>query len=328
LINDDVGLLGLTREHAGCAAKTNPITLNTLLDDLSKMVNVNILADNFLGLENRDDVGVFPISATQSIVMSIDAITPIIDDPLLFGKIAVVHALSDIYAKGLFPAFAMNLLAFPFHCAPLDLAKQILEGAILQLQQANAIMLGGHTMEDTEPKFGLAVVAVGMTDKIIRKSTVKVNDMLVVTKKLGTGIITTALKNRYEGLPSQLVVEATDSMMTLNDTAARIISEVGVNACTDITGFGLAGHLYEMIRSRDVVARIDLDTLPIFDGVTNVLKAGMFPQNLHYNMDYLSIITGAICLSRRDRQIVDRATELGESYQIYCRSPAAVSDQL
>ena len=191
----------------------------------------------------------------------------------------------------------MNLLAFPFNCAPLVLSKQILEGAISQLQQANAVMLGGHTMEDSEPKFGLAVVAIAPTDKIIRKSTAKVGDMLVITKKLGTGIMATALKREYEGLSSRLVVEATKSMVTLNDMAAHIISEVGVNASTDITGFGLAVHLYEMIRSSDVTARIDLSTLPVFDGVISILEAGVFPLNLHYNMDYLSIIRGAICLS-------------------------------
>jgi selenide, water dikinase len=297
MINNHIGLLRFTGEHAGCAAKTNPITLNTLLDNLSKVVSASIPASSFLGLENREDVGVFSISATQSIVMNIDAITPIVDDPFVFGKIAVTHTLGDIYAKGLFPAFAMNLLEFPFKYVSPDLAQQILEGAISQLQQANAVMLGGHTMENAEPKFGLAVVAIGTTDKIIRKSTAKANDVLVVTKKLGTGIVATALKSGYEGLSSQVVIEATESMMMLNETAARIINEVGVNACTDITGFGLAVHLYEMIRSSEVAATIDLNALPVFDGVMSILKAGVFPQILHHNMDYLSIFTEGIHLS-------------------------------
>lgn len=297
MTNNHIGLLRFTGEHAGCAAKTNPITLNALLDDLSKVVNVSIPAGSFLRLENREDVGVFPISANQSIVMNIDVITPIVDDPFVFGKIAVSHTLGDIYAKGLFPVFAMDFLAFPFKYASHDLAKQILEGAVSQLQQANAVLLGGHTMEDSEPKFGLAVVAIGTTDKIIRKSTAKAKDVLVVTKKLGTGILANALKSGYEGLSSQVVIEATESMMTLNDTAAHIINEVGVNSCTDITGFGLAVHLYEMMRSSEVAATIDLNALPVFDGVMSILKAGVFPQNLHHNMDYLSIITGGIHLS-------------------------------
>lgn len=206
------------------------------------------------------------------------------DDPYTFGQIAAANALSDVYAMGGKPLTAMNLVAFP--CAlGLDVLKRILLGGVDKVHEAGAAVVGGHTIEDREPKYGLAVTGIVRPSEMTTVGGARPGDSLVLTKPLGTGILATALKG--ELIDEEAMAEAIESMRTLNREAAEALKRYDVSACTDVTGFGLIGHLYDMFRASDVSFELRSSEVPLFDGVLDMASMGMMPAGLYRNRDFV-----------------------------------------
>ena len=241
----------------GCGAKISPGELSGLIKDIPVAIDENLI----VGFDASDDAAVYKIDEKHSIVMTTDFFPPMVDEAKTFGKIAAANALSDVYAMGGKPLAALNIVCFP-SSMNLSVLKDILTGGAEKVMEAGAVLSGGHSIYDKEPKYGLAVTGIIDTDKIIRNNTPKVSDKLILTKPLGVGIIMAALRG---ALASEIAVrKATDSMMRLNKYAAEAMRGFSVSACTDITGFGLLGHALEMAGER-VSIMIHPDELPYFD---------------------------------------------------------------
>lgn len=226
-----------------------------------------------VGLDTPDDSAVYRVSDDQAIVQSVDFFTPIVDDAYDWGRIAAANALSDIYAMGGKPVIALNLVGWP-RLLDLELLGRVLEGAVAVCREAGVTIVGGHSVDDPEPKYGLAVTGMLHPDQVLRKAGVTVGSELVLTKALGTGIIATALK---QGTARQeWVAEAVESMTTLNQAAAEAMVEVGVEAATDVTGFGLVGHLLQMLDDA-AGAEIDFSEVPVLSGAFELARQGVFP---------------------------------------------------
>ncbi len=238
-----------------------------------------------LGLEARDDAAVYALRRDLALVQTVDFITPIVDDPYTFGVIAAANALSDIYAMGARPVIALNIAAFPIRSLPLATLQEILRGAAETVAEAGATIVGGHTIDDPDPKFGLAVTGLVHPDRIVRKAGGRTGDVLVLTKPLGTGILTTALDRRLAD--EQDLREAVQAMRTLNRTAAEAMVAVGVHACTDVTGFGLLGHLHELAEASGVSARVSLNQIPVLPGVWDLARRDTVPGGSRNNHRYL-----------------------------------------
>ncbi len=236
-------------------------------------------------MEARDDAAVYAIRKDLALVQTVDFITPIVDDPYTFGAIAAANALSDIYAMGARPVTALNLAAFPVRSLPLTILGEILRGAAETVSGAGAVTVGGHTIDDPDPKFGLAVTGLAPPDRIVSKAGGRPGDALILTKPLGTGILTTALDRRLIG--EEELQEAVQSMRTLNRVAAEVMVEVGVHACTDVSGFGLLGHLHELAESSGVSARISLDRVPVLPRVWDLARRNAVPGGSRNNQRYL-----------------------------------------
>ena len=239
------------------------------------------------GFENFDDCGIYQLNEKQSIIQTVDFFTPIVDDPYFFGQIAAANSLSDIYAMGGKPLFALNIAAFPTEKLDLDILTEILKGGSDKCFDAKIPILGGHTIKDDIPKYGLAVTGIIDNNKIILNSTSKIKDDIILTKPIGTGIITTAIK---KGLAKEKTINSViDIMNTLNDYSSNILNKYKVNACTDVTGYGLLGHLNEMCNGSNLSAIIDFNKIPIIHEVLNFSKAGIIPggskKNLKFNVN-------------------------------------------
>ena len=213
-----------------------------------------------------------------------DYFTPVTDDPYLFGQIAVANALSDVYAVGGKPLTAMNIICFPCQKLPLEDMEAILQGGLSKMQEANVTLVGGHSVDDPEPKYGLSVTGIVDPEKMITGSGAKTGDLLVLTKPLGTGIIVTALKG--ELLSLQEASDTLQGMATLNAGASRAMVRAGVSSCTDVSGFGLIGHLQEMLISSKAGARIKMKTLPLYRGVAEMAAQGLIPGGDYRNLEY------------------------------------------
>lgn len=214
-----------------------------------------------------------------------DYFTPVVDDPYTFGQITAANALSDIYAMGAKPLLVLNIIGFPVKLLPMEILVQILKGGADKVREAGAIVAGGHTIEDNEPKYGLAVTGLVHPDRVITNAGARPDDILVLTKPLGIGIINTAVKGKLAD--DSACRAAVELMTTLNDRAARVMSEVGVRACTDITGFGLLGHLYEMVAASGAGGRIYLDQVPLLEQARPLAEIGMVPAGAYRNLEYL-----------------------------------------
>ena len=214
-----------------------------------------------LGFETSDDAAVYRLDEATALLLTVDFFTPIVDDPYDFGRITAANALSDIYAMGGRPLTAMNLLAFPCSIGP-DIVGEVVRGGAEKVTEAGAVTVGGHTIDDKEPKFGLSVLGVVHPRDVVLNRGARPGDAIVLTKRLGTGLWGTALKR--ELVDETDAAEAIESMATLNRGAAEAMVEVGVNAGTDVTGFGILGHLHEMALASDCAARLDLGALPLF----------------------------------------------------------------
>ncbi|HEY0752558.1 MAG TPA: selenide, water dikinase SelD [Ktedonobacteraceae bacterium] len=271
----------------GCAAKIEPGVLQHILDRL------NIAApDESLHMSQREDVGItsIPAGLTQ-LVQSVDTITPVSDDPHTFGAIAAAHALSDLYAKGAAPLAGLLMLSLPSLLVPAEIASAILQGAIDKLHEAGASFLGGHTIASQELQLGLAVTGM-LSRPLISKAASQPSDLLVLTKPLGTGIVITALKSQHAGFAiddftSESVASATSQMLTLNAQAAQALREVPVHACTDVSGFGLLGHLNEMLMPAGLSACIHLRSVPLIPGVARLAELDILSAGGERNAAFL-----------------------------------------
>ena len=235
------------------------------------------------GVEYHEDAAVYQLDGRQALVQSVDFFTPIVDDPSLFGQIAAANALSDIYAVGGRPLTALNIACFPTRKLGTEILSQILLGGSRKLAEAGCTLVGGHTIEDEEPKYGLAVTGLVDPQRFVSNAGARPGDRLVLTKPLGTGIITTAHK---AGKVDSTTLKAAVSWMTaLNGSASRIMMELGVSACTDITGFGLLGHADQMARSSNVTLLIDSTQVPLLSGAESLVKKGFYPGGSRSNQE-------------------------------------------
>jgi selenide,water dikinase len=224
-------------------------------------------------------------------VETTDVITPLVDDPYTFGRIAAANAVSDVYAMGARPVTAMNLVFFPACSLPGEVLREILAGGQSVLKEAGVCLVGGHTVEDDELKYGLALTGLINPDHIIRNSTARSGDELILTKPLGTGIISTAIKG--EMATADVIAEAVHWMTTLNRAAAELMAECHAHSATDVTGFGLIGHSCEMARGAGVTFRLQVNDIPLMGGVTELAADGMLPAGCYRNRDhYLPFIAG------------------------------------
>ena len=230
-----------------------------------------------------DDAAVYRLDDDRALVVTADFFTPIVDDPLDFGRIAAANALSDIYAMGARPLFALNLVGFPRDLLDQGILEEIVRGGGEVVQKAGAAVLGGHSIDDPEPKFGLCVVGEGAPDALVRNSTARPGDVLVLTKPLGTGIIATAIK--AGAAPTEVVRTAVASMTTLNRQAAEAMVRHGAHACTDVTGYGLVGHLREMAAASQVSATIEAGAVPVLPGAKELLADGHVPGGTRRNLE-------------------------------------------
>jgi selenide,water dikinase len=239
-----------------------------------------------VGLETSDDAGVIRLDADHALIQTLDFFTPIVDDPYEYGQVAAANSLSDVYAMGGVPLTAMNIVCYPMNELPHEWLVEILRGGSDKVREAGALLLGGHTVNDPEIKFGLSVTGVAHPAEVTANRGARPGDDLVLTKALGTGIVTTALKG---GTASPAEVEAvTASMKTLNGAAARAMVRTGVHAATDITGFGLLGHLYEMLAASEVAAEIEARSLPLLPGALEHAAAGVNTGGGRTNAEYLA----------------------------------------
>ncbi len=237
-----------------------------------------------IGLDRADDAGVYKISDDLAIIQTVDFFTPIVDDPYWFGQIAAANALSDIYAMGGIPKTAMNLVAFPIKDMDISVLRQIIQGGLDKMKEAEVVLIGGHSIEDRELKYGLSVTGFVHPDKILTKRNLKIGDQLVLTKPLGTGIINTAIK---AGLVSQDVIEkVTRIMAALNRDAAEVLKNYPVHACTDITGFGLLGHLAEMVCDSGIGVQLNSSQVPIISETYAFASMGMIPAGAYKNREF------------------------------------------
>jgi selenide,water dikinase len=235
-----------------------------------------------VGIAGSDDAGVYRISDEVALVQTVDFFTPIVDEAFDWGRIAAANALSDVYAMGGSPLTALQLVGWPRDKLPFDLLGEVIEGGAAVLAEAECALVGGHSIDDTEPKYGLAVTGVVHPEEVITNAGARPGDALVLTKPIGTGLIATAIKR---GVASELQrATAVESMARLNAGAARAMRRVGVTAATDVTGFGLLGHLGEIIRASGVSAEIELAAIPLLPGVRRLAVDGVVPGGTRRNL--------------------------------------------
>lgn len=237
-----------------------------------------------IGLDRADDAGVYRISDDLALIQTVDFFTPIVDDPYWFGQIAAANALSDVYAMGGTPKTAMNLVAFPAKKLDLGILRQVIQGGVDKLKEAEVVLIGGHSIEDNEMKYGLSVTGVIHPDKVLAKKSLRPGDCLVLTKPLGTGVINTAVKAAMAS--ESLTEKATRLMAALNRDAAGIMGNFDTSACTDVTGFGLLGHLAEMVIGSGLGVRIDAAGIPVFPEAKEFAGMGLIPAGAYHNRSF------------------------------------------
>ncbi len=265
----------------GCACKIQPQNLEKVLQNLPAFFDSNVM----VGTETSDDATVYKLRDDLALVQTLDFFTPIVDDPYDFGAIAAANALSDIYAMGAKPIFALNIVGFPEDTLPLEILENILKGAHDKASEAGIPVLGGHTIEDPEPKYGMVVSGTIHPDKIIKNEGAKPGDVLILTKPIGTGILSTAIKRGL--VDDKLKRDVTNIMSELNKIAAEKMLNYDVHACTDVTGFGLLGHLREMTLASKCNAEVIFDQIPFIQETKSLAAAGIIPGGTYNNLDFV-----------------------------------------
>lgn len=280
----DISNIKLTKytQGLGCACKLRPQELEKILKDIPAHNNPNILIDT----NNSDDAAVYKISDEIALVETVDFFTPVVDRPYDFGAIAAANALSDIYAMGAKPIFALNIVGFPSNRLPMEVLKQILKGAQDKATEAGINILGGHSIDDPEPKFGMVVSGIAKPENILTNSGAKEGDAIILTKPIGLGIIATALKR---GLVNKATEDfAIKTMSELNKYAAEIINNFDINACTDVTGFGLMGHLSEISLASKLDVEIFSKQVPVIEEVWEFATSNIIPGGSTNNLNHFS----------------------------------------
>ncbi|MGE8205773.1 selenide, water dikinase SelD [Heyndrickxia sp. NPDC080065] len=266
----------------GCGCKIGPADLAAVIRTLPPAVpNPDLL----VGLDTSDDAGVYRLSDDLAIVQTVDFFTPIVDDPYSFGQIAAANAISDIYAMGGKPLTALNIVAFPIHTLDKEILADILRGAGDKLKEAGVTLVGGHSIDDKEPKFGLAVTGIVHPDKVRTNAGARHGDKLILTKPIGVGIMTTSIKRDL--LTEEEIARVTNVMTTLNKTAAETMESYNVHACTDVTGFGLLGHATELAKGSNTGLRIYKEQVPILPRVRELAEAGAIPGGTKNNYAHI-----------------------------------------
>ena len=302
------GEVKLTRftHGMGCACKLRPQDLEAVLKALPKVTDPAVL----VGPEHSDDAAVYRLSPDLAVVSTVDFFTPIADDPFDFGAVSAANSLSDVYAMGARPLFALSVVAFPSRRLPLRALEQILAGAAEVAREAGIFIVGGHTVDDTEPKFGLAVTGVVHPDRVVTNASARAGDVLVLTKPIGTGILATAVKRGLAG--EEVARRLVAVMRSLNRSAAEAMIETGVSACTDVTGFGLLGHLREMAAASGLEAQVDAAAVPILEPARELAAAGAVPGGTLENLAHVSPhVDFAPGLSNVDRLLLADAQTSG-----------------
>jgi selenide,water dikinase len=280
---ESMGKVRLTQlaQRAGCAAKQPPGYLFPLLGMLPPLRDPNVL----IGTSTADDAAVYKLDAERALVLTTDFFTPIVDDPYDFGRIAAANALSDVYAMGGTPLAALNLVGFPDHLLEVSVLGDMLRGGADQAREAGIDLVGGHTIKSDEPLYGLAVTGLVHPDRIVSNAGARPGDKLVLTKPIGLGILTTAAKQDKD--TEGAIADAITLMCTLNQGACAAMLEVGVHAATDVTGFGLLGHLRNMMKASGTAARISLAAVPFLPVAERYVGAGIAPGGTHANRRFL-----------------------------------------
>jgi len=283
-MEEDGGDIKLTRftQGLGCACKIRPQYLEKMLSDLPIPQDAAVM----VGVESADDAAVYRLDDDTAVILTTDFFTPIVDDPYHFGAIAAANAFSDIYAMGGIPLFALNIVGFPTGRLPITVLKQILKGAQDKSREAGVPILGGHSVEDTKPKYGLVVLGKVHPDRVWTNSSALPGDALILTKPIGLGVISTAVKRGMADAETE--AEAIRVMSELNGEAARVCRQYTVHACTDVTGFGLAGHLLEMTRAAGVDAVVHADHVPVIEKAGDLARLGAVPGGTLNNMEYVA----------------------------------------
>ncbi|MBQ7567892.1 selenide, water dikinase SelD [bacterium] len=274
---------------AGCAAKIRAKDIETVLRSLELPADPRVLA----GHQAADDAVIVQISPDLALVQTVDFFPPVVDDPRRYGRIAAANALSDVYAMGGTPLSAMNIACFPTKKYGTELLAEILKGGLEKVLEAGAVLAGGHTIEDDEPKFGLAVTGTIDPRRIITKSAAQVGDILVLTKPLGTGVLNTAMRcgDLSDGSREALL----GSMETLNSAAARAMVKTGVKCATDITGYGLLGHALEVARASGVDIELQSAGVPLLPGTLEAYQNGYYPNGSYANRQYVEAFLDVHC---------------------------------
>jgi len=237
-----------------------------------------------VGLDRADDAGVYRISDDLALIQTVDFFTPIVDDPYWFGQIAAANALSDVYAMGGTPKTAMNLVAFPVKDMDISILRRIIQGGVDKLTEAGVVLVGGHSIEDKELKYGLSVTGFVHPQRVLTKKNLRAGDRLVLTKPLGTGIVNTAIKAGMAS--SELIEKVTGLMAGLNRVAAEVMPAFEVHACTDVTGFGLLGHLAEMVSGSGLGVRIFAGQVPVIPEALEFASMGLIPAGAYKNKEF------------------------------------------
>lgn len=236
------------------------------------------------GFKGSEDAGVYRLDGETALVQTLDFFTPVVDDPRIFGRAAAANSLSDVYAMGGKPITAMNIVCFPSKKLGVTVLRAVLQGGLDILMEAGVALVGGHSVEDNEPKYGLSVTGIIHPDRVMKNSALQPGDRIVLTKAIGTGLVATAIKG---GLAAQESIDAmVKSMCTLNRAASEAAIDLRVKACTDVTGFGLAGHLVEMARASKCHVRLASATVPILPGAIDAASMGLVPGGTHANRQY------------------------------------------
>jgi selenide,water dikinase len=267
--------------NAGCASKISKDVLHRALADLPGIDDARVL----VGASAGDDAGVIMLGKDSATILTVDVFSACVDDPYTFGQIAAANSLSDIYAMGGKPQVALSVIGFPVDKLPAEAMRQILLGGVEKMQEAGICVIGGHSINDADVKCGFAVVGTCPPDSWVRNSGAKVNDAIVLTKPLGTGIVCFA---QQVGLASEAALrEAASSMAALNQTAGRLMTLHGVHAATDVTGFGLLGHMIEIARNSNVEIALDFDRIPLLEGAADLARQDVLPGAVERNRQFL-----------------------------------------
>ena len=270
---------------SGCAAKINPKDLEKFLNKIKKFKDKRLLA----GFEHNEDAAVYKLDEETGIVFTLDLITPIVNDPYIFGQIAATNSLSDVFAMGGRPLMALNIVCFPEEEKKYNLLNEILKGGADKVAEAGGILAGGHSVNDKEPKYGLAVVGLVDPKRVIYNNTPEAGDFLILTKPLGVGIISTALKGE---IAEERVVDKAVFWMTKLNKLSKELLGLNIHSLTDVTGFGLIGHLSEMflLSGKELGASIKFEDIPIIDGVYNYINMGMVSKGAMRNQKIYSCL--------------------------------------